>query len=645
MSIQSISRRALLAFLLATALMTLRTGPLAATSYVQVSDEALVDESPLAVVARVTVVDRSVVLPVRRGSILTTEYTLEVEESLKGQAPGRVLRMRLPGGVTPEGIGLEIYGMPRFRPGDRTLVFLEPDGHGAWRPAHLFLGAFREVRAGARSIAVRNLREATEVRKTPAGVETAPGNDRLRDFDAFARWVAARGAGARPEADYLVGFMDSQLLRQLFGKFTLFEDSDDHANLRWFDFDTDGHVLWKAYSTGQQGVPGGGYGQVQAALQAWNAEPLTPIDYRYDGKTSSTNGLETYDTLNTIIFNDPTNILPSFSCGSGGILALGGPWYQAPQTADFGGKPFHKILNADIVINNGIACFFDRSPDTVKAAQELFGHELGHTLGLGHSCGDADGPDPSCLNPVFDDALMRAFIHDDQRGAQLSPDDRAGIQVLYSQIPAVPAQLTATPQSTTEIRLAWDDVSDNETGFRIEAKTLGGTYAEVATAPANSTSFVVGSLLPATGYSFRVVAVGETGASAPSNEATAATLAPVAPCVADSHTLCLNNNRFKVTVDWKIASGQTGVATHVAVPSTESGLLWFFEENNWEMMVKVLNGCAVNNHYWIFFSALTDVQYTLTVVDTQTGQTQVYFNPLGRPSPLVTDTSAFATCP
>ncbi|HKH47041.1 MAG TPA: fibronectin type III domain-containing protein [Thermoanaerobaculia bacterium] len=640
MSIQNISRRALLAVLAAAAL----TGPLSATSYVRVSDEALVDESPLAVVARVTAVDRSVVVKDRNGSALVTEYVLEIEEPLKGEAPGRVLRMRLPGGVMPDGAGLKIFGMPSFRLGERTLVFLEPDGHGAWRPAHLLLGAFREVRAGERSLAVRNLREATEVRKTAAGVETVPGNDRVRDFDAFARWVAARGAGARPEPDYLVGYVDTQLLRQIIGRYTLFEDRDDGFNMRWFEFDTAGNVAWKAYSTGQPGVPGGGYGQFQAALQAWNADAATPIDYRYDGKTSSKNGLETYDTLNSIVFNDPTNILPAFSCASGGVLALGGPWYQT-QTTDFGGRAFHSILNADIVINSGLACFFDGSPDATKAAQELFGHELGHTLGLGHSCGDSGGPDPNCLDPDFDEALMRAFIHDDQRGARLSPDDKAAIEELYSQVPAAPVHLTAAPQSTTEIKLVWDDVANNESGFRVEAKTLGGTYAEVATAPANSTSTVAGGLTPATGYSFRVVAIGETGSSAVSNEAVAATLAPVAACVADSHTLCLNDNRFKVSVSWKTSAGQTGVATHVAVPSSDSGLLWFFDQDNWEMLVKALDGCSVNNHYWVFFVAVTDVEYTLTVVDTKTGQVQVYFNPQGRPSPLVTDTSAFATCP
>lgn len=642
MSIQSISRRALVplaALLLAAAL----TGPLAATSYVRVTDEALVDESPLAVVARVTAVDRSVVVQGRRGESLVTEYVLEVEDRLKGETPGRVLRMRLPGGVTPDGAGLKIFGLPTFRLGERALLFLEPDGHGAWRPAHLLLGAFREVRAGDRTLAVRDLSEATEVRKTATGIETVPGSDRLRDFDAFTRWVAARGAGARPEPDYLVGHIDSQLLRQITGRYTLFED-DDGFNLRWFDFDTAGNVAWKAYSTGQQGVGGGGYAQFQTALEAWNAEAITPVDYRYDGKTSSTNGLQTYDGVNTIVFNDPTDLLPSFSCAAGGVLAVGGPWYEA-NTTNFRGRAFHRIVSADIVTNSGLACFFEGSDSAGKAAEELFGHELGHTLGLGHSCGDSSGSNPDCSNPQLDDALMRAFIHDDGRGARLAPDDRAGLRELYSQVPAAPAGLTATPQSTTEIRLAWDDTSDNETGFRVEGKTLGGTYAEVATAPANSTSVVVTGLSPGTGYVFRVVALSDGGPSAASNEVIAATLAPVAPCVANANTLCLNGNRYKVTVSWKTGTGQTGVASQVAVPSDDSGLLWFFDDDNWEMLVKVLDGCGVNNHYWVFFMALTDVEYTLTVVDTQTGKTKVYFNPQGAPSPLVTDTSAFATCP
>ncbi len=637
MSIESISRRALLALALAGAV-----GPAAATSYVQVRDEALVEESPYAVVARVTAVDRAVEVEDHGGTALFTAYTLDIEDVLKGELPGR-LEMRLPGGRRPDGMELKIYGLPTFRVGDRALLFLEPDGRGALRPAHLLLGAFREVRGAGRAVAVRNLHEATEVRRTADGYVSAPGEDRLRDFDAFARWVAARAAGARPEPDYFLGSLDSRLLRQELGKYVLFEDPDG-LNLRWFEFDTAGNVVWKAFATGQQGVEGGGYGELQAALQAWNAEAATPIDYRYDGKTQVTNGLQVYDALNTVVFNDPTNTLPAFSCASGGVLALGGPWYQT-ATRPFGGRTFHPIVNADIVTNSGLGCFFTASPDGSKAAEELFGHELGHTLGLAHACGDAGGADPSCLKPENDEALMRAFIHDDRRGARLAADDRAGVQDLYSQIPAPPGGLTAKPGSTTTIELTWVDAASNETGFLVEAKSLGSTYAEAARVAANATSALLAGLTPATGYSFRVSATSEAGASAPSNEATAATLAPVAPCVADAHTLCLDGGRFKVTVDWKINTGQTGTATRVAVPSDDSGLLWFFAADNWEMMVKALDGCAVNQHHWVFFVAMTDVQYTLTVVDTQTGQVKAYFNPLGRPSPLVTDTSAFATCP
>jgi hypothetical protein len=636
MRIQSLSWRALLALLCLVPL----AGPAAATSYVMVSDEALVDDAPLAVVARVTSVDRSVVVK----DLLVTEYTLDVEEALKGDAPQGPLKVRVPGGKLPGGIGYKIFGAPRFQQGQRALLFLEPDGRGGFRPAHFLLGAFHEVPAGERSVAFRRLEEANEVRMSSGGVETAPGRDRLRDFDSFVRWVAARAAGSRPEVDYLIADPEGRL-RQIAGKYTLFEDSDG-SNLRWFEFDTTDDVEWKANQAGQQGVPGGGFAELQAALQAWNNDPSTPIDYHYGGKTTVTASIGSislpneFDGQNTIVFNDPKGILPSFSCSSGGVLAAGGPWYGF-ETELFRGIPYYPILGADIVTNSGISCFFSGSNTASKAAQELFGHELGHTLGLGHSCGD-DGPDPNCNDQVFDDALMRAFIHDDGRGARLNNDDRAAIKELYSQIPAAPTALTATPVSTTEIRLDWNDTASGETGFRIEAKVLGGTFAQVATAPANSTSFVVTGLLPATGYVFRIAALNENGASGYSNEATAATLAAITPCVADAQSLCLQGNRFKVSVQWA-ANGGTGVGTKVPVASADSGLFWFFDPNNWEMLVKVLDGCAGSNHYWVFFAATTNVQYTLTVVDTQTGRVKVYFNPAGTPSPAVTDTSAF-TC-
>jgi hypothetical protein len=116
-------------------------------------------------------------------------------------------------------------------------------------------------------------------------------------------------------------------------------------------------------------------------------------------------------------------------------------------------------------------------------------------------------------------------------------------------------------------------------------------------------------------------------------------------CQTNSQTLCLNNNRFQVRVTWKDYQGHTGNGTVVPYGSADSGLFWFFASTNWEMLIKVLNGCGVNGHYWVYAAATTDVEYHLTVTDTSTGATRQYNNALGNASPAITDAAAFDSCP
>jgi len=116
-------------------------------------------------------------------------------------------------------------------------------------------------------------------------------------------------------------------------------------------------------------------------------------------------------------------------------------------------------------------------------------------------------------------------------------------------------------------------------------------------------------------------------------------------CDPDATTLCLNRGRFRVTVEWEDGAGGSGVARVAPCGSPDTGVLWFFSPDNWEMMVKVLDGCGVNGHYWVFAAATTNVGYTLEVEDTSTGATSSYSNPVGAAAAALTDTDAFATCP
>ena len=121
-------------------------------------------------------------------------------------------------------------------------------------------------------------------------------------------------------------------------------------------------------------------------------------------------------------------------------------------------------------------------------------------------------------------------------------------------------------------------------------------------------------------------------------------------CAPAANRLCLNRSRFAVEVEWTDFAGTTGSGQAVPVSSDDSGLFWFFGPDNWEMLVKVLDGCGINGHFWVFAAATTDVEVTLRVTDTEaagTGNTgtREYFNPLGTAAAAITDTEAFATCP
>lgn len=102
--------------------------------------------------------------------------------------------------------------------------------------------------------------------------------------------------------------------------------------------------------------------------------------------------------------------------------------------------------------------------------------------------------------------------------------------------------------------------------------------------------------------------------------------------------LCLHD-RFEIEII--NAEGSPG---SVLVSDARGGLFFFSSPESWEALVTVVNGCSLNDSFWVFAAGATDVEFDLTVTDTASGDTWEYSNPLGEPAPI-TDTSAFATCP
>ncbi|HKD19900.1 MAG TPA: hypothetical protein VKG23_18760, partial [Thermoanaerobaculia bacterium] len=103
------------------------------------------------------------------------------------------------------------------------------------------------------------------------------------------------------------------------------------------------------------------------------------------------------------------------------------------------------------------------------------------------------------------------------------------------------------------------------------------------------------------------------------------TFAPTTPCVADAQTLCLNGGRFRVQATFRSPTVTSGVGQSAPI-SDVSGSFWFFDAANLEIIVKVLDGSAVNDHFWVLYGALSDVEFSITVTDAVTGAIQSYFS-------------------
>ena len=63
--------------------------------------------------------------------------------------------------------------------------------------------------------------------------------------------------------------------------------------------------------------------------------------------------------------------------------------------------------------------------------------------------------------------------------------------------------------------------------------------------------------------------------------------------------------------------------------AADSGAFWFFEPDNLELSLKVLDACSFDGHFWIFVAGTTDLGVDITIRDSVTTQMSQYSNPAG----------------
>ncbi len=517
------------------------SGGAQATTFIRLSDAALAQQSPLIVSGRI--VD---ILPAELGGLPAVDYRLDVDRVIKGAAvaKGDRLRVRLPGGVRADGLGLKIFGMPSFSRGEEVLFFLHRQPGGVYMPQQLMLGAFRLVVGNAGKVALRDLGAAREW--TPDGAKKVA--DGPRHAARFIAWLSQLSHGHLQPPDYLM----PETAVPVTAKFATIRSSTEPlpvgcgANggheVRWFGFGEQSET-WYSSSRNLAGFEAGGIDELRRALRTWSSDPNSTVSYFYGGTVGASGGFLGPDGFNTVLFGDPNGTLPGTFDGTG-VLALGGPWFSCIPRP-FRNRLFHPAIEADIILQDGLDLLVRISRRPSRAIAELLGHEVGHTLGLGH--------------PAVEDALMYANLHDDGRGAAFTVDDLAGLYYLYGDPtsstprPKRPSDLRAKATGPNTVQLNWRDRSSSESNFRIERRSKG-SFRTIGTTGAGQGSFTDSDRQAATQYTYRVVAQNASGASGYSTTARVTTPADQRPAAPNNLRLAPLSDR-RLRLRWQDNSG------------------------------------------------------------------------------------------
>ena len=101
--------------------------------------------------------------------------------------------------------------------------------------------------------------------------------------------------------------------------------------------------------------------------------------------------------------------------------------------------------------------------------------------------------------------------------------------------------------------------------------------------------------------------------------------------------MCLVNNRFRVSINYKNPysnpPGQIGAFVgqrlNPSVPNPDTAIFGFAKPTDVEVVVRIVDARPHAPRFDVYYGGLTDVEYTVSVTDTQSGRSKQYTNKAG----------------